>query len=239
MPARPLCFVLIAALASACASAPDQSAPANPAKEESGSKAAAAEKKPASPAKLTQLRHGVEVARIKLEKARMDASLVASDNATNLDRAKVELELAARRFEHFLKSEKPNKIAETLLQLQAISNYYDEAVEELQQLELMYKGDELGDMTKEIVIRRAKRQLERSKTNLEITKESTRHTIEDKLPLEEQRLRFELTAKETELKRAERQGREAEGDKRIGVLEAESSLLRAETELAEAEKGGS
>ena len=239
MPLRRFAFLLFVAFASACSSAPDAAGSGAPAKEESSGKAASADKKPASAGKLTQLRHGVEVARIKLERARNEASEVAATNTINHERAKVELEMAARRLELFQKFEKPNKTAETQLQLVGAQDRLDEATEELQQLELMYKGDELGDMTKEIVIRRARRNLERQKASMAINAENARHTLEGQLPLEEQRLRSELTAKEADLKRSERQCREAEGDKRIGVLEAESSLLRAETELLEAEKGGS
>jgi len=109
---------------------------------------------------------------------------------------------------------------------------FEEAKEELEQLEMMYKNQDLADMTKEIVIRRGKRRVERATQRLALQEREHQRLEQNTLPLERTKLAGEVEEKTRDLERARRTSESSLLDRRIALMSAESDVVRIETELA-------
>ncbi|MGH7150446.1 MAG: hypothetical protein ACREIU_07105, partial [Planctomycetota bacterium] len=96
------------------------------------------------------------IAEAKHAKAKKEQGDQESANQMALDKAKKDHDLALARQRDFEEKEDPQRRARARLELQQASDMLDEAKEELEQLEMMYKEQDLADKTKEVVIRRGK-----------------------------------------------------------------------------------
>ena len=74
---------------------------------------------------------------------------------------------AEEALQRFLEIEKPERIAQSAYNLEGTENRLQDQTEELEQLEKMYKEDDLTEETEEIVLRRTRRNLVRSRKSLE------------------------------------------------------------------------
>src|SRR6185436_17081035 len=93
---------------------------------------------------------------------------------------------------------------------QDLSRRYQQAnledqTDELDQLEKMYKGDELVDATEDIVLKRSRRGLALTKDGNALASERTKHHEEFELVLERERREEELRAQTESVARLERQ----------------------------------
>jgi len=111
----------------------------------------------------------------------------------------IDQQLAERKLQHALEDfdyynavERPlaEKTAENSLKSSQWS--LENALEELEQLEKMYKEDELVEESEGIVLKRAQRNVEQSEFWLERSQQSTRRTLETELPREAENKQFQL-----------------------------------------------
>jgi hypothetical protein len=182
--------------------------------------------------KLAALERELPIAKEKLENARREmADSVADAQATSAKLQK-EFGLAKTKLETFEKREMPSKTAKGQLDLQNAKDFLDMNKEELEQLELMYKEQDLADKTREIVIRRAKRDLERSQQRLALQQEELGILTERTLPQEREKLTLDVEEKQREIARAERAAQKASGAQKVAVMAAESDIKRIEAEMA-------
>lgn len=113
-----------------------------------------------------EIRHEGVVERNKLD---------ASAAALSLEQAKASLERAKRAFEGYKKFELEfDKRQEELSKRYEQANI-DDQVDELDQLEKMYKADALVDATEDIVIKRSKRQLESTRFGVELSSDRRKY----------------------------------------------------------------
>jgi hypothetical protein len=96
----------------------------------------------------------------------------------------------------------------------------------------MYKDQDLADKTREIVIRRAKRDLERSQQRLALQQEDLGILTERTLPQEREKLTLDVEEKQREIAKAERAAQKAAGAQKVAVMAAEADIKRIETEMA-------
>ncbi|MBI5431889.1 MAG: hypothetical protein HZA52_03550 [Planctomycetes bacterium] len=122
----------------------------------------------------TEIRHEAVVERNKLD---------AAAAALAFEQSKASLERAKRSFEGYKKFELEfDKRQEDLSKRYEQANIEDQ-VDELDQLEKMYKADALVDATEDIVVKRAKRSLDTTKlgTDLSIDRRKYREDFEKKM----------------------------------------------------------
>lgn len=195
--------------------------------EEAGAPAAGA-------ADSAQLKQDLALAQKKLGRAKLDQSQQEIDAAAAVQKATEELGAAKRALQHFDEFDRPRKLAEAALSLQNAQDNLVEQEEEMQQLELMYSQDELGDKTKEIVLARGKRRLDTVRQRLEIARRVTADLENFQLVEERQKLALTVTEKEQALKRATFEQESGRADKQIAVEEQQSAVKKAEQELQKA-----
>ena len=123
----------------------------------------------------------------------------ASDLA--VERAKAEKDRADRALKTFLETDRDLRTKETEQRIQSINDSITDQVEELKQLEKMYKADDVVEETEDIVMKRAKRQLERTRIGLQFQLVRQRYLVENELPEEERGLRLNARKEADELDR--------------------------------------
>jgi hypothetical protein len=94
-------------------------------------------------------------------------------------------------------------------------------------------------MTKEIVIRRARRGLERAQAHLELQSRELDTLVRRTLVEEGTRLRLDVENKQAEMERQAIEQEKALSEKRTSLMSAELEVMRAEKELRKAKTEGS
>lgn len=159
---------------------------------------------------------------LKLADLAMDEANFKHDQflaAQEMDRAAAEraLEKAKLDYEHYLKVDKDYQLKSANFNLKFSEYALENVQEELDQLEKMYRRDELTEESEEIVLKRAQRDVESALFRLEGTREQHRRTIEENLP-------------RNEVEQAERI-RRAEMAYAAAMLDLKLSLVRRELDL--------
>lgn len=183
---------------------------------------------------LAKLERNLETAQIKLDKTKLSHEHALRREQLGVTRREIELELARRRYDYFMQKSLPSRIAWSELGLLRVADNIREAREELEQLEMMYREDEVDEKTKEIVIGRSRVRLERSLRDQELRQADFDALMNESIPIEtrEQELRFE-DAEQT-LERARESLLISELDRRINVIGAEDEITRIQGELDDA-----
>lgn len=186
--------------------------------------------------KLIKLRRELEMAELKLAKAKIVKGQGELKYNDSLAKAEKDFELAKRKLQIFEKFTLPNRVARAELGVQYAEDRLWETQKELQQLELMYNEEQFADKTKEIVIERARKQLERSTRDLELRREELQTLKDVTLPLE--RMELELAAEQAKraLLDVQRDNEAALIDRNVAELSAEAEVVRIENELADLEE---
>jgi hypothetical protein len=217
-------------------SAPQQAAEAKPAEDKPKTASADDLKKKRKELRdkerqIARLERDLNVAQQKLEKARLSMEHTGLRNEASLIRAEAELDLAMRRLAIFNEQNVPSRLAWGELSLQNAQDRFQEAQEELDQLELMYNEDEFADQTKEIVLERGRRRLQRSQRDLELRRVDFATLQQQNLPVERREQELQVTDKEEGLKRAHEAVATSVIDQEIGLISAEGEIIRLENEL--------
>lgn len=191
----------------------------------------------ADPHKLEDAKHKHGIAQAKLEIAQMELEAFEKQLAIELGHAETEVKMAAAKLQVFEKVQLPNKRAQAELSLQGAKDSVVEAAEELQQLEIMYKDQDLHDMTAEFVVNRGKRRAQRAEARIQIQEREFASLIEHELPMEQRKLQIAMRKAEEKLANTQFNGELTRRGKHIKVSEAEMSLQKAGREVDKASKG--
>ncbi|HZN62635.1 MAG TPA: hypothetical protein VFC90_09545 [Planctomycetota bacterium] len=113
---------------------------------------------------------GVDLAsaRVQLDRVTEEIKLAAAGDALQKERVEREAKESAERLKHFTEVEMALELKELDLSRAWAEDSIADQKEELEQIEKMYKSEELTNATRDIVLKRAQRNLERSKTRYEI-----------------------------------------------------------------------
>jgi len=172
----------------------------------------------------------LEILNARMKVAKLEHSSQGMNAESSLMLAEAELQLAQAQLEQFRELDMPNRITRSELSLQRARDSAMESAEELAQIEIMYKEQDLEDLTAEFVINRGKRNAERSKASLAVQEREhvslTKHT----LPRELHNLKLAVVRKENAL-------RSAKISAETGRLQKEIAIMNLKRELAELEKG--
>jgi HlyD family secretion protein len=117
---------------------------------------------------LAALENDLRVARAAHEKAQADLGIGAKGDALALLQAQTAVKDAEGALKSFEEVEGKHMVQQVELNVKFMEDALHDQTEELAQLEKMYKSEELTNATSEIVVRRARRNLDRIRTSLEM-----------------------------------------------------------------------
>ena len=145
-----------------------------------------------------------------------------------LDQAGIErtIEKAKQDYTHYLKVDRDYQLKSANFNLKFSEYALENVQEELNQLEKMYRQDELTEESEEIVLTRAKREVESALFRLEGSREQHRRTVEETLP------RNEVEQAER-LKRAEMAFAAAKLDLKLARVRRELDLKKQQIKFNE------
>ena len=202
-----------------------------------GSAAEAADKgkdEEAQEKKVAGLEHKLEVARIQLDLAVLAGARGELDQTRKVTHAQEEVDMAAAALENFMQHGKPGKLGRAKLSLETTKEMAAEAAEELLQLEIMYKDQDLEEMTSEFVLNRGRRRADRAAKRIEFQALDFAALTAHELPLQQQKLTLALTRAEESLEAANADTAKTELSRRLKLIQAEMAVQKASDDLEEA-----
>lgn len=173
---------------------------------------------------LKELERKLVVSRSELEKLKVEQMLQRKRNERAVKEAEAALDLKKKRFDNFVSEEVSLKIQASVNELDELKNELRSAEEELQQLEMMYAEDDLGDKTKEIVLDRSRRALVLKRDELKLKERKHTFLVDREIALETEELQAELEEATGKLD-------EAGGQVELEKMEMQIRLDQAEFEL--------
>lgn len=172
----------------------------------------------------------------KRQRTMLEQQSSEADEALALERAELDSRNATQDLEHFLTEEKPNRLAEDALGVQASWDGLLETREELAQLEMMYKDSALGDATAEITLNRTKRRLQRAEESHRLREKRSEDLKTLTLPRDEERLRMEVKAKTVALESAQRAVEKGKLTRADALHQLDVEAAKLEREAADIER---
>ena len=172
----------------------------------------------------TEISHQNTVARADIEAGRAASTLAATQRA---------LHNAKRSLEGWEKYELAFNERSSALSATYTQHGIDDATDELNQLEAMYRDDELTDATEEIVLQRSRRNLARSKTSQKLSQDRRDYEKEYNVAMQSEQKRQAVVDAEENLDRLQRT---QELDRRStddGVRRSKDRLAKARQKVDE------
>lgn len=190
---------------------------------------------------LQQKRRDLDYAKIAVQTAAIDRQVRQMSVEAAAARSQIEVDKQKRELDLFLQQHKPRELEEHRIALDYQIHRAEEAKEELAELEAMYKDDEFARATKELVIRRGRRQMEMADRNLAVGQKEfevfEKHTLAER----ERELRQKLKDAEVELDKARLEHQKAQIELDVQQRQADDKvkdLMRDIEELEQKAKGG-
>jgi|GEM_PF-3134076 len=184
-----------------------------------GEKSAAAKAK-----KRAQQQRALELAELELQVAQLEAEQATTEAGRAVEEAHREVDEAQRALAHFQDHVMPHELAEAQLALDRADHRRELAKDELDELISMYAAEEFAELTKELVLKRGRKDLEFAERALVLQQAEQQALAGVELP----RRRRDL---EHELQQAQNGLADAEAAQRQGAIETQVKLLKARHEL--------
>jgi hypothetical protein len=241
---------LVSMIATACASPPTAPSPdgavAKPAanagqdgdKEQADGKGK--EKAAARKQKNKELRNKereVETAKVEQQIAEIERAVRQRGIELALHKAAAELTKARADLEVFLATVKPRELEEKRIGLDQSLHRLEHSKDELGELVAMYEADEFAKTTKELVLKRGRREVEMAERYLAVAQKEMQHFEQVVLPQRERELRDKFVDAEHEQRKADSEAAKARLEiaqatkkeaQRLADLQEEIAELRAE-----------
>lgn len=179
--------------------------------------------------KVTKKEREVEYAKMELEIAKLSAAADEREAEMAVVEATQKLDAAKKDRDHFKGLDKPNKLADKQLDVDRAAFRMEEQGDELKELETMYKKEDFAELTKELVLKRGKKNLEFAQRGLDIAKKDQEGLSAHDLPKKETEL-------DQAVQRAEKGLQEANAKKDRSAMESKLKLLKAEHRVDEAQR---
>ncbi|KAA3608651.1 MAG: hypothetical protein DWQ01_11140 [Planctomycetota bacterium] len=167
----------------------------------------------------------VERARMAEEKAKL-----------GLDRARKALEQAERNLKGWQKYELDFAKRSAEMSAQGMAFNIDDQIDELKQLEAMYRDDELTDATEEIVLNRARRSLTASKMRQELQKDRQEYTEAFSWAVTSEQRRDAVLQQKVAFDHARRNAEIERASREDGLRRSETELKKKQKRLARLER---
>ncbi|MFO1029824.1 MAG: hypothetical protein U1F60_01985 [Planctomycetota bacterium] len=186
---------------------------------------------------LRQKERELEAARVEGQIQQIDRAMREAGVAASLRRTATELAKAKQDLELFLAEVKPRELEERRIGLDQSIYRADHSKDELGELVAMYQADEFAKTTKELVLKRGRRELESAERYLAVARAEFAHFEKVTQPQRERELRDKVVDAELERSKAEHEAEKAKlelglqaqkHEQRLGDLAEEIADLRAE-----------
>jgi RND family efflux transporter MFP subunit len=171
----------------------------------------------------------LSLARTNLQKQKEEFARQGEATEIALLQARTAYERAKQNLDLFREVQMPMRKEQADHNLRGSEFFLQDQIEELEQLEKMYKADDLTEETEEIVLRRTRRNLERQKKGLEFQRTNHRIAMEVDLPRD-------LEGVELALRKETNQWERVEATARLGLEAARIELEKAKTNFARQEE---
>jgi len=185
---------------------------------------------------LRNKKRELDYARLGLETAAIDRQVRSLVVEVGLSRARLDLDKAKKELDLFLTAHKPREVEEHKITIDAQTYRAEEAKDEQAELESMYKDDEFAKKTKELVLKRGKRQVELADRGLAVAKKEQEVFEQHTLPDRERDLRRKVDDGETEVKKTELEQRKAALELDVQKRQAEDKVHDLELDVKELEQ---
>lgn len=170
----------------------------------------------------------LEVARMELKIAELRAQMDAMSADGAKSKAQRDAQEAEAALTHFIDNEVPVLIEKSTISLDRSRHSAEHAADELAELEAMYSAEEFAEMTKELVLRRGRRNLEIAQRNLAVEEAKLKMLTEEELPRKKRGLKAKLSEARAALAKAQLGSRKAELDNMVSLTKARNKILSLE-----------
>ena len=126
----------------------------------------------------------VEAGELAIKLARIELEILKQTNPLDLEAAERSAQVASEEWDHYQKQGEALERQSIAENLKSVRDMVEGSQEELTQLEKMYKADDLTEETEEIILKRARRELERAEFMLKLSKVQHDRRLEQELPRE-------------------------------------------------------
>lgn len=185
---------------------------------------------------IEQLERQVKSAALNFQNTGERALLSEKSSALALDNARYDLEQSRRDLEGWERYELDFSQRNAEMTELYTQNNIDDQKDELDQLEMMYRDDELTDATEEIVLKRSRRDLARSMKSLKNLKDRRAYTVAFAEAAQSVRLRRAVNAKEAALDKLLKSQEIERRTREDGLHQVELSLKDQKDKLARLRK---
>jgi len=219
--------------------APDPAPAAEPQQAAQGGADKADKKADERAAKEKELRNkkrDLDYARIALDTGALDREMRTLGADRALANARHEVDKAQTELDVFLGAQKLRETDEKKLGIDSQTYRAEEAKDEQAELESMYKEDEFAKKTKELVLKRGKRQVELSDRSLDLARREQDQFEKHTLPDRERDLRHKLDEAKLDVKKAELDQRKATIELDVQRRQAEDKVHDLEQDVKELEQ---
>ncbi len=151
---------------------------------------------------LQQKQRDLDYAKIAVQTAGLDRQVRMMGAEASVQKSQRELDKEKRELELFLGKHRPRELEEHQISLDHQIHRAEEAKEELAELEAMYKEDEFARSTKELVIRRGRRNAEMADRSLAVARQEMELFEKTTLAERERALRDKVKDAELELEKS-------------------------------------
>lgn len=188
---------------------------------------------------IAALENDLRVAKATNDKTQADLEIGARGEALALTQAENAFKDATTNLKAFEEVEGKHMVAQVELNVRFLEDALKDQVEELAQLEKMYKSEELTNATSEIVVRRAKRNLDRTKLAIDMGKAEAGNVKDVKYPQQRQMLAHQIESTKNALEslkaaqtltRVQREVEAAKAKATLAQLEEQSAKLKRDLE---------
>ncbi|MEZ6016665.1 MAG: hypothetical protein R3F49_16225 [Planctomycetota bacterium] len=179
-----------------------------------------------------------EVLHRKIEIGQLELAALVDRNEAAVAAARVELALAEGELATFRDLGRPTRLGLAELDLRGTRDRAQEAADELAQIELMYKDQDLDDVTAEFVVARGRRSAERAAQRIQLEEQNLIALRERTLPAEETKLALDVERARGALEAAEHSATIERRNKGLELDELRYELEQLEAKLAKQSREG-
>jgi hypothetical protein len=207
--------------------------PAEPEPEELKAKAEARKQKQKE---LRGKQRELQALAVENQIAEVDRTVRQLNVDASLARTAAELTHAKKSLDVFLTEQKPRELEQKRIQLDQSTWHAEHQKDELGELTAMYEADEFARTTKELVLKRGRRDVEAAERHLAIAKKELTHFETVSLPDRERELRQKLTDAELERKKAELEAQKVKVEFGLAIEKAKLREQDLKEDIAELEQ---
>ncbi|MFT7619235.1 MAG: hypothetical protein ACI97A_002885 [Planctomycetota bacterium] len=174
--------------------------------------------------KITRLEQQIQIANLELQASEISVMIKDSKSKETMRNAAFTLQMAKQSLETFTVMEAPVQIRDAQVSFDQARNRAELAKDELNELIAMYKAEEFAELTKELVLKRGKKNVEFSNRRLAIQAEKMTRLKQKELPKKQKELEHKVRQAEVSMRSAELEAKKASIDIQIMSMKAKNKI---------------